>query len=346
MRSGRVSRRFLFVVLSGYALVFLMACAPASIGDNDSLSATVTPLVGPLDQIWLRILGDTPNATIEQRQARAIANERIQEELIAACMSEHGFVYYPMIRNITVVFPDGIASEQRQWIEEFGFGQSTSPEDSNIYEGGALRFELTQDPNQELRDSMSAAELAAWENALWGNITDNQATSTSCFATANRVMSGSLDEFTALRNEIGIFRDSVLQGNFPEIIALNSEWATCMASNGFPQLRSPFHARETITREWEDLHGMTTEITDEGVVWTHAGTRIATPEELRLFSAREISIALATYDCQIETDYEARLSQIDFELQRQFVEQHAAELEAWAYHAEHRRANLYRIEIG
>jgi len=48
------------------------------------------------------------------------------------------------------------------------------------------------------------------------------------------------------------------------------------------------------------------------------------------FSAREIALAVADFDCQQSVQLARRQNDVQNELQQQFVNQHHAELEAWA----------------
>jgi len=302
------------------AITLLAACSPAALDQP----TVVESRHGPLDEFWFQIVGTHPDDTLEVTQYQAIQNHRIQEEMIAACMAEQGFEYIPWFEaapqfRIAERDDDRPATDSREFAERYGFGLTTNPPDG--FDAGVLVVwagpSVDDDPNMVLRAAMSPTEDAAWAEALWGSDDTIFGDEIGCFGSAYLAINPQLDpEFQALGAEIGTFRNSVLAGRFPELAALNAEWGQCMAEAGWQGYWDPLRVRELA---YDEL------ITNSDF----ADSSLA---------AREISIALANYDCRQQISFDARRQQIDFALQQDFVNRNRAELDAWIAHAESRRS--------
>jgi len=316
----------LYLALVVGAIFLASGCAEG----NTAPTTSVTPELGELDEIWTQIMGIPPEANIEQRQASAIAAHRTQEEMIASCMAELGFEYIPFLENVPMIIAnqDDSIPTGRQWHEQYGYGISTNPPLS------ATRVVVDPtmhvDPNDELRELFSSAELEAWEAALWGNPADDNWGMTGCFGEAWLATSGvpGESEFDAIRREVDTFYESINSGLVPEIAALNADWASCMADAGFSHLTNPVSAGDLVLHDWNVLLETYGEWSFDDEDW------IVDSQRRTAFSELEITIALADYDCREQTAYEQRHDEISFVLQQVFVAQHRNELEAWVAFAE------------
>ena len=67
-------------------------------------------------------------------------------------------------------------------------------------------------------------------------------------------------------------------------------------------------------------------------------TYIGAPDDasVSMFRDREISLAVANWDCKAETNFDLEILAVEIDLQQQFVEAHREDIEAWAEYSESR----------
>jgi len=226
----------------------------------------------PLDE-WLHIewmAGTTP----EEIQRQIEARERRQDELLAMCMHEAGFQYAPV--NPYTEPPTGQDLALLARVEAYG-------------------------------NNMSEAEFEAWWEAYWGPADypdydgyERPLEWRGCIGWADYTVNNEtvfpefMAEFQWLFDARTQLDESIMQS--PTFVELNSEWAYCMATAGFPglQFAETFQTPESA-------------LTDQDS---------------------------ADLNCQIETNYLERATEIVFTAENQFIEQHRADLEAFRLAAE------------
>ena len=166
------------------------------------------------------------------------------------------------------------------------------------------------DPRQtEYMNILSDSELAAWWEAWWGPGYEQDAEGnylwsferSGCSGQAQYLMERQFnlaqsDEFRPLFEAMREFEDNLF--NDPEVIAINLEWSNCMADAG-----------------------------QVGLV---------RPETIPTVESAASVFELADLDCQNTVDYVARLTQIVYAAETQFITDHRAELEALRAAAEQR----------
>jgi len=360
------------------AVGLLTAACTASADGNDAtatnqeLTANVTdspapaiPPQGALDEFTARIFG-TPADQISLAQEQSDADHREIEELVAACMAEQGFTYYPSI----AFAPQYVVSDERvvtgrEFAQLFGFGISAQ---ATATTGGGLDFHpqfgipRIADPNRELRDAMSDAEHAAWTFALWGpawhgrdwgrnenffvmapsgGATQEWATENGCLGEAWYQWQPEEDlVFAAIEAEVTLFNESLPVD--PLMVALNREWAACLAGEGFAGWQSPSQLRADLQAEWQEIQNSDLAL-ELFLDWDSEAEPDGPPDVRDVeaegpFREREFALALADVDCRESLDFDARQVEIGLELQQQFVAANRDELEAWATAAESRRA--------
>jgi len=353
---------------------FLTAACTAPTGSTDAVVATPAPPVdtkatpapapaappqGALDEFTARIFG-TPADQISLAQEQSDAEHRAIEELVAACMAEQGFTYYPSDAFApTLVEREPPALSEREFAQLYGFGISVLPP---VGSGqgfiSAVGIPRGVDPNRALRDAMSDAEHAAWTVALWGEEVPRTsqhfiiARPTPGLRRVGEVR-GCLGEawdqwlpvedleFAAIEAEVVRFTDSLPVD--PLMLALNREWATCMAGEGFPNLLSPFELRAALRTEWGEIQN--SELAMELFEGWDFEADPGGPPDVRdveaegPFREREFALALADVDCRASLDFDSRQIEIGLELQQQFVAANRDELAAWATAAESHRAD-------
>lgn len=310
---------------------------------------------GPLDEFQSRIFGWSTDPAQQETQAEAQARidreGREDQEMIAACMAEQGFLFNVRTENFgSVIFMDeldGPAWGTREFAEIYGFGMANDPWAQQRDEIGISDSEVVWvDPNQELLDSMSDAERAAWEEALWGapqdgDTWDPMLAGCNGQAQAARWPEQNVDaQFVTLQNEMDLVWQQMQ--NDPRLTARNAAWATCMASAGYPGFADLNALHQSLNDEWGLVQGWV----QNNEIWGNWNWDLhpegpdesdlfeANPADIDDFGQREIALAVANFDCQQQVNWERIERDVNMDLQQQFVNQHRDELEAWAQFAE------------
>jgi len=353
--------RLISTVLAVGALLVVGACGSAAdiAGESTLVPALDLPTVsdepqGSLDEFTRRIWGSAANETQNDMQARIEWEHRFREELITACMAEHGFTYLPDLSNPPqAVFPEGPSFRTREFAQINGFGLS-----NQMMMAGNIRTQhFGNRKNDEALFAMSQAERAEWQRALHGNVVEidfyglEAERDIGCSGSAwERLSSADVEEFAAIRAEVERFNQSIFHGSFPALVDLNHEWANCMASLGYPGQQSPAIMLQNMMDEWRAISDNNNIIASwdwETYPDGPLGFYVAEDGEWRVeapadgaeadFAEREILLAVAEIDCREQIDFETRRTDIEHRLQSEFVDQHRNELEAWAAYAEARR---------
>jgi len=363
----------------------MLAACQATPGGNDApqhilpSETTVTPPAppvvaqqGPLDEFAMRILGTAnANATLAEHQAAAENRIRMEQANIAACMAAQGFTYLPDLRFPTVSIVAGPQPGTREFAEQFGLGISSNMPGmpGSIVEEGRGGYQ-GDNPNFETQRAMSAAEIEAWNYALYGDqrtqvdalmeaLAAGELPPVHLFGCLGAAMnpqysSDGNDEFRAIHAEFYRFRASI--DNDVRLDPLNLEWSICLAEQGFPGRRSPQQLRDDMRAEWQAIHDYENlsamvahhnwDAQPEGPPNWVINRLNELSEEQGLPSAvaapafRELEavLAVADVDCREQLQFDARRTAIEQQIQQDFVDLHRNELEAWATWAENRRA--------
>lgn len=341
----RTLRRIPGAACLAVAALALGACAP-----SDTADAGTTATHGPLDEFRSRIMGVAldPDQR-EQRDARARLAQDIllAEEMIAACMAEHGFSYLPRVDAsgsgvVVQEDADGPTPGSLEFAEIYGFGIAHHPGATDAGSRGPAGL---LDPNQRYLDAMSDAERLAWEQALWGPPQEGEwdIMQAGC---NGRAMSEAFsfrtdDEFAALRTEMDFLRERIEAD--PRLSGASEEWAACMTDAGHPHLTGEARMIELLHEEWGVIQGWAgNEDLFAGWDWAALpeGPDLPAPDAAAVtgFAARELALAVANHACRESADLDQVFRDVDHEHQRRFVVLHADELEAWAQREEARRA--------
>ena len=349
MSTPRSSRVLVLTAVTaglGLALTGCSGGGGSGSGDGDT---EWTP--GALDEFMAQIYGysyDEEETSNEDLQAESDRQNREVEELVASCMQDEGFDYTPVENNGgTVYSSDDLDVEwgTLEFAEQYGYGISTDPwgmEDQTQPEP-----ETIEDPNQEYRDSMSESEQIAYDEALWGppqdyvegeEPTEYDWTTGGCYGAAqHEVYEGgeTNTEYADLEDEINTFWETVQ--NDSRMTELNASWSSCMADAGYDGLTEVTLAQDGLYTEYSELQGWDDPeyaALSESWDWEAKPEGPPAPEideaALAAFTKKEIAQAVADTTCQQDLDYTAEQMRIDHELQQDFVDQHRAELQAWA----------------
>jgi len=350
---GRVAALPCATAIGISILAVLAGCTPLPTS-TPSPPSTVEPAAGvalaetrgPLDEFTTRIWG----AADTQQAAQELSDQfhRFSEEYVAACMAEQGFTYIPnMARTTRVTITEGPVRGSREFAELYGFGLTANDGRGEVGGGATSAYtDMGVDPNDALRAAMSQYELAAYNEALMGVLAqalpDTESSGPAdwgCTGAATLAWENPDPEFEAIHTEVESFLESV--HIHPMMMALNSEWASCMTSQGFAGLANPEQTFREITEEWWIVQGWDTRA-ELSVDWDWAALPEGPPgpdaATIASFREREFALALADVSCREEVDFDQRSTEIGLELQQQFVAANLNELEAWATWAEARRA--------
>jgi len=329
---NRMSSNFPKVVATlGVVVIGLTGCNSTNGAGVSGGAPTPEPTrLMPLDE-YLSPIWTTSMAEAQQLEQEL---ERNTQELIAQCMHEAGFDYVPFVPEPEpIVEVEEERPDDLDWVTQWGYGLLWSP-------GGSIQAVpiggIGEDnPNYELLNSLSEAERAAYQIALDGPplspVADGESgemvtivLERGCRGWArmeanSRTPSGvwNSDEFAPLREAV----TSMSQADWVlnELAIINADWATCMADAGYLGLERQQDAKWVI---YDEMSATMLQVVQNG-------GDFATAPELAEYREREIEMALADLQCRERVNYRERTSDVAFEMQTQFVNDHRSELEAF-----------------
>ena len=323
---------------------------------SSQITAPPEPVpVSPIDEYLNLVWGTnfSPEAQIQRWE-----NEHNRtEELIAACMADLGFTYYPEVGTMTSVVTSGNdwLINDPEWVGTWGFGVVMWPGVPSGGIDGQIGDLTGPRRNAEHRDSLSTAERTAHERALWGAsnpyhsgmwfgappadaVYDPEAAAEFDADPANwgcqrRAVEQMIaesprglresDEFMPLFDAIEQFREQLTLS----ATEADRDWATCMHDAGFAE----FDRRPDFDALFRDeAFRLSQEIVNSGRITQVSRIplqRWDAPEMETLFQ-QEIDTALADLDCRTATNWNTRQQAAVFELEAQFVADHQAQFNA------------------
>jgi len=264
---------------------------------------------GPLEEIlgW----GEAPSS-----EQDVVSQVMWRENLVAACMAEQGFEYWPQVPAVDdVVYGDGPVYGTREFAELYGYGIWEAPSTS----GGGISFTLDGSANMDYREAMGDAEREAYDLVLWGPVVDvsedGRVTQRrgGCSEAADSSAGSETGYLVGVREEGLAFLEAL--GADSRLAEVDTDWASCMADAGFTGT-SPIAAEARVAAERVAADG------DLG------GQDVVPQETVDEKAAAERRLALADLDCREETDWAARHRAIEITLQQEYVDAHRTDLEA------------------
>jgi len=287
-------------------------------GNDDDLQ--ISPLAEYLSLVW------GTNLSPEERAQRDYELNRQLQELVAQCMQDAGFEYYPEVEQPSAN-PVSIEwrPDDREWVAQYGYGLIHTPE----ADVPAAPVQPRTNPNWEYFSSLGEAEAQAFNEALYGLPIDDEnhvwtweemgcsgyaQNATAAASPIDLVVS---EEFASLFEALNQLEGDVTLAD--QRAAIEREWAACMADQGYPG----FEAR------WDAQNQFSTEV-DEFLNdwWEEHGEEPTGTPEMAEFGRREIDLALADLGCRESVDYQTRLTSVQYEIEARFVAEHRSELEA------------------
>jgi len=273
-----------------------------------------------------------------------------REELIAQCMNTHGFEYRPDLNSTdfgvrSQALEDAQFSGDREFVIQYGFGIISG---HRSFSGGSIWDERDDDPNAELVAALSESERAAYDLALhgpvdnfpvemnshadWVNWTNTRGCAGQALVQAQAesiLFMQQQDEFEPLFTAINEMW--LADREHPDSLAIDSDWANCMAAAGYshddgqPQFSMPIEAFNSV---WFELVGLQIEM-ETSMQNVRAALREGTIAEAETMRTHELDLALADLDCRESTDRDARMAAFRQERETQFVADHRPALEAF-----------------
>ena len=305
MRSA--SPRSAVAAAAAVGFVVLAACTAG--GAEPTPSGTAGAL-GPLEQLLGSAAGGSIDVTAPDAATQWIAHLAKQENLIAACMNAEGFDYVPEVPAVddVKITTEGLDRASREYALQYGFGIAHQPAEV----GEVAVAAGTAGANWIARQAMSEAERDAWDTALSGPVTKREV---DAQGSESVTRSGGCRDLVSdggypVADAANDFLASMAQdGAFDE---LDNEWSACMHESGFEH-ESPTAANNAFSDEYVamlDDHSLEN-------------------DDVAGLAEREIDVAVASWDCKAETDYEARFRAIRDQVQQAWIDEHRAELDEW-----------------
>jgi len=327
-------RKLASLVSAGLLALIVGACSVQSaitdgVAEPPNVSATNT---SPLDEFLGSSIRENSDET------RRLANEAAlrREELTAQCMQELGFTYFPDVGSGRFDYVGGIDERQpddREWVSQYGFGIVSG----HWRASGSNNQRVGDDPNQELVESLSDGERAAWMEALNGadpifptaNMTPEQWAefwrSRGCLGQSHQQATEESplflrdnDEFAPLFTALNELWNNVAQS--PEFSALYRDWANCMADKGLVGYGRPADVMMALEDEYFDIQ-----------LWHAEGDNSVA---LQTFRSREVDLALTDLDCREAISFRGRRNTLFWQAEAQFVIDHRPQLEEYRNAAE------------
>ncbi|GAA2246269.1 hypothetical protein N1031_16210 [Herbiconiux moechotypicola] len=312
----------------------LSGCTAAGAGSSTP-SAEESPLA-PYSAVY--------GAATSQEELDA-QNARVQEKA-AACMKEQGFEYTPDTASTPMVSSESLGMEwgSDEFVQKYGYGISTDP-------FGDLQGDHGEyvDPNTDYLESLSEAEAAAYNEALWGipadpgaaeggEVTESESTEplaydwtkAGCMGAAQHEVDGGQHvwddpEFADLLE--GMNATTTEAQSSPELDGPNEDWSACMAEAGLGGFTAKLDAPNAVTERYGEITGSDAQFESNGITISGQADDVDTAV-LAEVQAWEIEVATADLRCATETGYQEVADRVEREIEQRFVDEHRAELDA------------------
>jgi len=309
-------------------------------GGGEAETDADSPLDGYLNEIYGEYDPDAPDPD----RMRA-------EELVAACMADAGFEYYPQTEQSGVI----TLSEARntlEFAEEFGYGYST---ESNGPGTGTMNWPVMTESeaerlNSEYREALSEDAVYEYEAALYGAmVTDPpQEGEDIDWESMDRGCSGRgydeiypalaiAEQFTDLNEAMNQMLTDIEED--PRVAEALIGWSSCMATAGYPDLSQLIDAENLVNDLWNRFNAANGNRIDLSLGETdYDAVKASLPDELAELQAAEIAVAVADVTCRDEVGYTRIRQEVENEYEQAIVDTYRDDLEAWvavAQAAEH-----------
>ncbi|MDR1188483.1 MAG: hypothetical protein LBK95_13690 [Bifidobacteriaceae bacterium] len=320
-------------------------------------------------QEWIVLADDTPlgkyrlylaGATGEEEEIIAGATKANDDRqaVIADCMKQSGFTYHQipyggpleaeddlwLARSWQLMVPG--LPDDRATVEKWGYGispEAETPEDW-ITDNRDPKAREAGQKNEAYMDSLSPEAQRQYRVALVGydEVPDGvDPVSGGCVGKGYEAVPQA-KYATDVSAQFEDLYHAVVEvtkwevGMDPEALALDSEFAACIAKKGV-DLSSMVFERDG---EWvRDVSNSSRESPAAAFEYAYSlredGTPTPRDEEFSGLQAfpRQVEIALADFDCRAELDYMNRIMAVQNRVEKEFVEEHRSRLDELEAHA-------------
>lgn len=315
------------------------AAPPA--GDGAGASGPDADRKGPTP--LAEFLGWTEGAASDGLSDQELQQERLVQELVARCMRAQGFEYVPEepVANVSSGGAGPFALPPADFAAQYGYGITTID--------AADRAGAETDPNQAIVGGLSPGAREAYRHALYGEAgarplpgwieplpggaaqgdpDDAPEQDAGCYQDAQDEVygpvgtapdSGLAAAFAELEDELTALQERI--DREPRVEAAQAEWAHCMADAGHSQYTSPDDPRQVIGDRFRELTGLS------GAPLTGPTPGPAESAELQALRSHERAAAQADLACR--GTYDGTVTDVRFELEREFVADHRELLERY-----------------
>lgn len=336
--------RLALVGATALSLMFTVGCTADE--------RTIEPRDGqsPLDAYVLRGHPNGDLSVTEQLAANRASDLAVEND-IAACMKRLGFTYAPEtvpLEPIGVISPtyETWRVDDEEWVAEWGYGIVKWP--GSAEEFAAAAEAKKNDPNPAYLASLTPPERLAYEEAMHGHVPGpdeiadgaeyDPSTAGCAGAARSKVNDQSLldtDEFAKLNEAIDkVYHEVRTNKDLPS----QKAWSACMSAAGAGAFDLQSDAWTLILNESNEIfmkHAVylrpdgTPEDNGDTEPWDQAND----PEMLALHD-KSVDLALTDLECRKTTKFAALERKERFAREEEFIEEHRAELDAFAAAAE------------
>ncbi len=276
-----------------------------------------------------------------------LAKQRQVEDATAACMKAAGFDYVavPPESQPKSKFDEALRLPADKFAEQYGYGIST------IDWSKAGQDSDNSNPNTKIRNALSPAAKKAYDKALNGpNATENgniviapkegEGPASSgqldlgCRGKAAEQVYGKRQNKEGFKKYDALFKDlEALQKRIeadPPVVDATTAWSDCLADSGHPGFKKTDEPPQKVSQKLDELTGTHPNTNGPGGKTVQGPPSFDKVDAAKLADLRKFEIALATADqkCRAKV-YDAPYKKAQYELEKEFVNQHKAELEAF-----------------
>jgi len=275
-----------------------------------------------------------------------LAKQRKVEDATVACMKDAGFEYVavPPEAQPKNKFNDAFNLPPDKFAQQYGYGVSTI----DWSKGG----DDDNDPNAKIRNALSAKAKKAYDTALNGpNATANGAVviapkegsgpansgsqDLGCRGkAAEEVFGKSADRAAEFQKYESLFKDlDALRKRIEDdqrVVDATAAWSGCLADAGHAGFEKIDDPRQKVQQQLDELTGTKPPSKSAGKVTIQGPPSFDKVDAAKLSELRkfEIDLAVADQKCRATT-YDASYKTVQFAMEKEFVDQHKAELEAY-----------------
>ncbi|MBB5981993.1 hypothetical protein [Kribbella solani] len=280
----------------------------------------------------------------KQPSEEDLAKQRKVEDATVACMKNAGFEYIAVAPDSAKKgkFDDAFNLPPDKFAEQYGYGISTidwskaGPDDSS-------------DPNKKIRDALSPTAQKAYDKALNGDGGGPAGTvkvevggdgpsskgqlDQGCRGKAAADIYGKGEDREAdFKKYENLFKDiQALSQRIdadPRVVDATKAWSDCLADAGQPGFKKLNEPQEKIRKELDTLTG--NKPSGDGPMKVQGPPSFDKVDAAKLGDLRKEEIALATADQKCKASkYNEPYKTVQYELEKEFVAQNKAQLEAY-----------------